>query len=176
MEVAQLAVQVNIFDCGGIGIGLCSSHKITDGATLNAFLNTWAAIAGGPCNKLVHPNISEASSLAYFPPCNIWPRIAAPFNGKLVSNPISDDSQGPLLRPFVRLQTILVIEGAGCIGFHTVVQLLNEGFRVSIIDDLDNSVTEAVDRGDLRNKDLEKLFSQTQYVYFQLRVGFTVLD
>ncbi|KAM4079377.1 hypothetical protein ACB094_09G113100 [Castanea mollissima] len=47
-EFAQLAVQVNIFDCGGIGIGLCSSHKITDGATLNAFLNTWAAIAGGP--------------------------------------------------------------------------------------------------------------------------------
>ncbi|KAL4606809.1 hypothetical protein ACB092_09G130600 [Castanea dentata] len=73
-EFAQLAVQVNIFDCGGIAIGLCSSHKITDGATLNAFLNTWAAIAGGPCNKLVHPNISEASSLAYFPPCNIWPQ------------------------------------------------------------------------------------------------------
>ncbi|KAK7832876.1 bifunctional udp-glucose 4-epimerase and udp-xylose 4-epimerase 1, partial [Quercus suber] len=42
--------------------------------------------------------------------------------------------------------TILVIEGAGFIGFHTVVQLLNEGFRVSIIDTLDNSVTEAIDR------------------------------
>ncbi|KAK4575563.1 hypothetical protein RGQ29_026497 [Quercus rubra] len=75
--------------------------------------------------------------------------------------------------------TILVTEGAGFIGSHTVVQLLNEGFRVSIIDNLDDSVTEAVDRvsdlfgpkrsknlefhlGDLRNKDLEKLFSQTQ--------------
>nr|POF09938.1 bifunctional udp-glucose 4-epimerase and udp-xylose 4-epimerase 1 [Quercus suber] len=59
-------------------------------------------------------------------------------------------------------------------------KLLNEGFRVSIIDTLDNSVTEAIDRvhdlfgpkcsqnlelhlGDLRNKDLEKLFSQTQW-------------
>ncbi|XP_030970956.1 bifunctional UDP-glucose 4-epimerase and UDP-xylose 4-epimerase 1-like [Quercus lobata] len=76
--------------------------------------------------------------------------------------------------------TILVTEGAGFIGSHTVVQLLNEGFRVSIIDNLDNSVSEAVDRvrdlfgpkrsqnlefhlGDLRNKDLEKLFSQTQF-------------
>ena len=56
MEVAQLAVQVNIFDCGGIRIGLCASHKITDGIILSAFLSTWAAIAGGPCNKLVHPN------------------------------------------------------------------------------------------------------------------------
>ncbi|XP_050227393.1 bifunctional UDP-glucose 4-epimerase and UDP-xylose 4-epimerase 1 [Mercurialis annua] len=78
-------------------------------------------------------------------------------------------------------QTILVTGGAGFIGSHTVVQLLNEGFRVSIIDNLDNSVLEAVDRvrelvgpdlsqklefnlGDLRNKDdLEKLFSQTKF-------------
>uniref|UniRef100_A0A7N2MRM0 UDP-glucose 4-epimerase n=1 Tax=Quercus lobata TaxID=97700 RepID=A0A7N2MRM0_QUELO len=77
-------------------------------------------------------------------------------------------------------KTILVTEGAGFIGSHAVVQLLNEGFRVSIIDNLDNFVTEAVDRvrdwfgpkrsqnlefhlGDLRNKDLEKLFSQTQF-------------
>ena len=68
MEVAQLAVQVNIFDCGGIGIGLCASHKITDGSTLSAFLSTWAAIAGGPCNKLVHPNFFEELSLSYSSP------------------------------------------------------------------------------------------------------------
>ncbi|KAF8413125.1 hypothetical protein HHK36_001101 [Tetracentron sinense] len=78
-------------------------------------------------------------------------------------------------------QTILVTGGAGFIGTHTVVQLLNDGFRVSIIDNLDNSVEEAVERvrglvgpdlskklefhlGDLRNKeDLEKLFSQSKF-------------
>ncbi|KAL6280300.1 hypothetical protein ACE6H2_017181 [Prunus campanulata] len=78
-------------------------------------------------------------------------------------------------------QTILVTGGAGFIGSHTVVQLLEAGFRVSIIDNLDNSVIEAVDRvrdlvgpklsqklhfhlGDLRNKDdLERLFSQTKF-------------
>jgi UDP-glucose 4-epimerase len=43
-------------------------------------------------------------------------------------------------------QTILVTGGAVFIGTHTVVQLLKEGFKVSIIDNLDNSVTEAVDR------------------------------
>ena len=42
-------------------------------------------------------------------------------------------------------KTILVTGGASFIGSHTLVQLLNEGFRVSIIDNLDNSVAEAVD-------------------------------
>ncbi|PIA35793.1 hypothetical protein AQUCO_03500273v1 [Aquilegia coerulea] len=78
-------------------------------------------------------------------------------------------------------QHVLVTGGAGFIGTHTVVQLLNEGFHVSIIDNLDNSVEEAVNRvrglvgpqlskkldfhlGDLRNKeDLEKLFSETTF-------------
>ncbi|MBA0593417.1 hypothetical protein Gorai_010361 [Gossypium raimondii] len=78
-------------------------------------------------------------------------------------------------------KTILVTGGAGFIGTHTVVQLLNDGYRVSIIDNLDNSVIEAVHRvkdlvgpelsqkldfnlGDLRNRDdLEKLFSKTKF-------------
>ena len=42
-------------------------------------------------------------------------------------------------------KTILVTGGASFIGSHTLVQLLNEGFKVSIIDNLDNSVAQAVD-------------------------------
>ncbi|KAK1258067.1 Bifunctional UDP-glucose 4-epimerase and UDP-xylose 4-epimerase 1 [Acorus gramineus] len=78
-------------------------------------------------------------------------------------------------------QTVLVTGGAGFIGTHTVLQLLNEGFKVYIIDNLDNSVEEAVHRvrdlagpdrlrnlhfflGDLRNdEDLEKVFSQARF-------------
>ena len=68
IEAAQLAIQVNIFDCGGITIGVCMSHKITDVITMSAFLKSWAATAGGPCNKLVHPYFSMESSISHFPP------------------------------------------------------------------------------------------------------------
>lgn len=38
-----LAVQANFFDCGGIAIGVCSSHQVTDAASLLAFMCSWAA-------------------------------------------------------------------------------------------------------------------------------------
>ncbi|KAK5845541.1 hypothetical protein PVK06_001732 [Gossypium arboreum] len=44
------------------------------------------------------------------------------------------------------MKTILITGGAGFIGTHTMVQLLNEGFKVSIIDNHDNSIIEAIDR------------------------------
>ncbi|KAK4365338.1 hypothetical protein RND71_016696 [Anisodus tanguticus] len=80
-----------------------------------------------------------------------------------------------------RQENILVTGGAGFIGTHTVVQLLNEGFKVTIIDNFHNSVEEAVDcvrelvgpqfshnlefiLGDIRNKDdLEKLFAKRKF-------------
>ncbi|MBA0844604.1 hypothetical protein Goarm_022987, partial [Gossypium armourianum] len=78
-------------------------------------------------------------------------------------------------------KTILVTGGAGFIGTHRVVQLFNECFKVLIINNLNNSIIEAVDRvkelvvpelskklqfnlGDSRNRDnLDKLFSKTKF-------------
>lgn len=47
-------------------------------------------------------------------------------------------------------QSVLVTGGAGFIGTHTVVVLLNQGFKVTILDNLDNAVEDAV----LRVRDL----------------------
>lgn len=40
-----LAVQANIFDCGGMAIGVCISHKVADALSLVMFLNSWASIS-----------------------------------------------------------------------------------------------------------------------------------
>lgn len=68
-------------------------------------------------------------------------------------------------------QKILVTGGAGFIGTHTVVQLLKGGFSVSIIDNFDNSVMEAVDRvrqvvGPLLSQNLQ--FTQVSTFLFLL--------
>ncbi|KAF3649969.1 putative salutaridinol 7-O-acetyltransferase-like [Capsicum annuum] len=40
-----LAVQVNIFNCGGLVIGIQISHIITDGFTLGTFMTEWARVS-----------------------------------------------------------------------------------------------------------------------------------
>ncbi|GAA0174673.1 hypothetical protein LIER_28011 [Lithospermum erythrorhizon] len=58
----QLAVQVNMFQCGGIAIGFCLSHRIADGSSLWTFIKAWAAKAAGQ-RKVVSPVFNCASLL-----------------------------------------------------------------------------------------------------------------
>ncbi|MFS7947347.1 putative alcohol O-acetyltransferase [Helianthus anomalus] len=37
-------VQVNVFECGGVAISLCISHKILDGTALATFVKCWASL------------------------------------------------------------------------------------------------------------------------------------
>ncbi|KAI3724431.1 hypothetical protein L2E82_36206 [Cichorium intybus] len=53
-------VQVNIFECGGIAVGLCVSHKIVDGAALHTFLKGWTNMARG-AQEVVYPNLTAPS-------------------------------------------------------------------------------------------------------------------
>ncbi|KDP40506.1 hypothetical protein JCGZ_24505 [Jatropha curcas] len=59
--LAQLAVQVNIFDSGGIAIGMGFSHKINDGITGSSFIKSWAANSRGSYNNVINANLSDAS-------------------------------------------------------------------------------------------------------------------
>lgn len=56
-------------------------------------------------------------------------------------------------------KTVLVTGGAGFIGSHTTLQLLQEGYKVIVIDSLDNSVEESIKRvADLAGKDGHNLY------------------
>lgn len=62
----HLIIQINYFQCGGIGIGICMSHKFGDGTTLSSFLLDWAGIARGTPD--VPPLCPSFSGASIFPP------------------------------------------------------------------------------------------------------------
>ncbi|XP_059638561.1 stemmadenine O-acetyltransferase-like [Cornus florida] len=43
-ELAPVGVKFNIFECGGVAISVCVSHRIADGTSLVTFVNAWAAM------------------------------------------------------------------------------------------------------------------------------------
>jgi len=66
-----LAVQCNFFDCGGVAIGVCISHRIADGASAATFLGAWSDTSRGVAAAVeaVCPNFDAAAM--YFPPKEI---------------------------------------------------------------------------------------------------------
>ncbi|XWS43279.1 hypothetical protein CRYUN_Cryun16bG0089300 [Craigia yunnanensis] len=70
--VPQLAIQVNIFNCGCIALALCCCHKIFDASTISVFLKSWAAFSRGSNGEIPKPNLLEASS-RFFPSIESMP-------------------------------------------------------------------------------------------------------
>ncbi|XP_038716204.1 stemmadenine O-acetyltransferase-like [Tripterygium wilfordii] len=62
--------QVNVFECGGIAIGICISHKVLDGAALSTFIKAWSGAARG-CDEALLPNFVASS---VFPASDLWLR------------------------------------------------------------------------------------------------------
>ncbi|XP_044476063.1 stemmadenine O-acetyltransferase-like [Mangifera indica] len=67
-------IQINVFDCGGIAVGVCISHRIVDGAALSTFLKAWTSTVRG-CDKKIYPNLFANSQL--FPANDLWLRDTA---------------------------------------------------------------------------------------------------
>ncbi|XP_038686474.1 BAHD acyltransferase BIA1-like [Tripterygium wilfordii] len=60
-----LLVQANFFECGGMAIAVCLSHKIADGTTYTTFMKVWASIAR-EASEVVHLELFAGATL--FPP------------------------------------------------------------------------------------------------------------
>ncbi|KAK4487365.1 hypothetical protein RD792_006011 [Penstemon davidsonii] len=74
-------IQVNVFSCGGIAIGLCTSHKIIDGISHATFLKAWAATSLGCLSRKIHPSFISPS---ISPPNPALPENATIFFSKLM--------------------------------------------------------------------------------------------
>ncbi|KAI3464699.1 hypothetical protein Pfo_021362 [Paulownia fortunei] len=54
-------IQASEFECGGIAIGVCISHRILDGTALSTFLKGWAYATSSSEENLVFPDFSASS-------------------------------------------------------------------------------------------------------------------
>ncbi|CAN1258836.1 Stemmadenine O-acetyltransferase [Linum perenne] len=93
----QVAVQMNVFECGGLALGLCFLHKSHDGTAGNSFLTSWAEKSKNLANsKVIEPNFEEGPLT--FPPV----RSLDPKYTSLLVNGLSFGSKGkPVTRRFV---------------------------------------------------------------------------
>ncbi|EXB82427.1 Vinorine synthase [Morus notabilis] len=68
-DVTELALglQINVFECGGIAIGVCNSHQLSDALSNITFIKTWVATARREPD-IVRP---EFISGKLFPPKNL---------------------------------------------------------------------------------------------------------
>ncbi|KAK7392846.1 hypothetical protein VNO78_21296 [Psophocarpus tetragonolobus] len=64
----QILVQVNLFKCGRVAIGLCNLHILLDAYSCSIFLKTWFAICKGSKEETSLPDFLSAST--FFPPRN----------------------------------------------------------------------------------------------------------
>nr|XP_027121974.1 vinorine synthase-like [Coffea arabica] len=65
----MLGIQISFFECGGMAVGACSSHKLADAMSFVTFMNAWAATCRGQADEVVQPDFELAGRL--FPPANI---------------------------------------------------------------------------------------------------------
>ncbi|KAL4588550.1 hypothetical protein LXL04_001442 [Taraxacum kok-saghyz] len=70
LTTTLITIQVNLFDCGAIAIGVSTSHKVTDACNLIRFINEWATHnrTGGSDGDF-SPSFDNLDS--FFPPTNI---------------------------------------------------------------------------------------------------------
>lgn len=63
-----LLVKATYFSCGGMAIGICITHRISDAASISSFIQIWAAMArGGAEDAVVGPEFAAAN---FYPPAN----------------------------------------------------------------------------------------------------------
>ncbi|GJY63034.1 vinorine synthase-like protein [Tanacetum coccineum] len=62
-----IGVQVNVFNCGGIGLSMSISHKIIDGNTYFLFMKAWAAAVRGS-SEIISPSFVACEVFPNNPP------------------------------------------------------------------------------------------------------------
>lgn len=76
-----LLVKATYFECGGVAVGVCLSHKAGDASSFVSFMNAWAATCREEVSRIIHPSFDLA---LHFPPGNLCSTTAGITREKMV--------------------------------------------------------------------------------------------
>ncbi|CAN1340224.1 Stemmadenine O-acetyltransferase [Linum perenne] len=65
---SPLTIQVTEFDCGGMALAICVSHKILDMSSICSFVNKWASLASNSERDVTNPEFKFAD---LYPPIDL---------------------------------------------------------------------------------------------------------
>ncbi|KAL9235155.1 hypothetical protein vseg_009942 [Gypsophila vaccaria] len=92
----HLAIQVNVFACGGFAIGWYHTHKVTDGVSTATFFRHWAALVNGDAAQ-AKPDFD--SGVTFFPSFLGEDKPVTPESNEANSNPFFSNRN--VVRSFV---------------------------------------------------------------------------
>lgn len=74
-------IQANVFECGGIALGVCISHRVLDGSALSNFFKSWAndarIISSSANDQKLPLYVPDFSASRLFPPDGTWLKDAS---------------------------------------------------------------------------------------------------
>ncbi|KAL9244437.1 hypothetical protein vseg_018212 [Gypsophila vaccaria] len=95
----HLAIQVNVFACGGFAIGWYHTHKVTDGVSTATFFRHWAALVTERYNDAALSKPDFDSCVTFFPPLIGEDKPVTPESNEAKNNPFF--SSRNVVRSFV---------------------------------------------------------------------------
>lgn len=115
-----LAVQINYFDCGGIAIGACMSHKVGDASTLINFVNDWASITAK--SKVTVPPSLNGGSVCPLGELPNYPEVVFP---KVDNTPVVVSKRFVFEDSKIKLLKAMVSNEHGVKDYPTRVQVVS---------------------------------------------------
>ncbi|MCD7458610.1 hypothetical protein HAX54_038657 [Datura stramonium] len=94
-------LQLSYFDCGGIAISTCLSHKIGDGYSVYHFLKDWAALTRVPNAILSSPYFVQDSLYPSLPDGMVSPEFGSVLDGCIQKRYMFSSSQLRALKTYV---------------------------------------------------------------------------
>ncbi|KAK9732913.1 hypothetical protein RND81_04G031500 [Saponaria officinalis] len=108
----HLAIQVNVFTCGGLALGWYHAHKVTDGTSAATFLRHWAALIAENYEGVAQAQPDFKAGPTTFPPLEEDTPIVVPESGNKEEKCKTKDDVSNVSKERILIRSFILKSGA----------------------------------------------------------------